>query len=48
MEVEAEAGMEEMMSLIENYQDGDLKKGELYHKLRDMNQGMLAKGEKPS
>ena len=32
------------MSLIEDYQDGDLKKGELYRTLRDMNQGTLAKG----
>jgi hypothetical protein len=44
MEVEAEAGVEEMMSLIKDYQDGDLKKGDLYRKLRDMNQGTLAKG----
>jgi hypothetical protein len=43
MEVKAEAKLEVMMSLIEDYQDGDRKKGELYHKLRDMNQGMLAK-----
>ena len=39
-----EAGLEEIMSLIEDYQDGDLKKGELYRTLRDMNQGTLAKG----
>jgi hypothetical protein len=44
MEVEAEAGVEEMMSLIEDYQDGDLKTDELYRKLRDMNQGMVAEG----
>ena len=44
MEVEAEADVEEMMSLIEDYQDGDLKKVELYHMIRDMNQGTLAKG----
>jgi hypothetical protein len=43
MEVEADAGVEEMVSLIEDYQDGDLKKGELYCKLGDMNQGKLAK-----
>jgi hypothetical protein len=28
MEVEAEAGVKEMISLIEDYQDGDIKKGE--------------------
>lgn len=44
MEVEAEAGVEEMMSLIDDYQDGDLKKGEFYRTLKDMNQGTLAKG----
>jgi hypothetical protein len=43
MEVEAEARVEEMISLIEDYQDGDIKKGELYHKLGRMNQGTLAK-----
>jgi hypothetical protein len=43
MAVEAEAGMEEMISLIEDNRDGDIKKGELYHKLGGMNQGTLAK-----
>jgi hypothetical protein len=43
MEGEAEVEVEEMISLIEDYQDGDIKKGELYHKLGGMNQGTLAK-----
>jgi hypothetical protein len=43
MEVEAEAEVEEMISLIEDYHDGDIKKGELYHKLGGMNQGTLSK-----
>jgi hypothetical protein len=34
MAVEEETGMEEMISLIEDYRDGDIKKGELYHKAR--------------
>ena len=44
MEVEDEARVEEMMSLIKDYRDGDLKKGGFYRTLRDMNQGTLAKG----
>jgi hypothetical protein len=44
MEDEVEVGVEEMMSLIEDYQNGNLKKGELYRKLGDMDQGTLAKG----
>jgi hypothetical protein len=44
MEVEAEAEVEEMMSLIEDYKYGDLKKGKLYRKLKDMNQGTPVKG----
>jgi hypothetical protein len=43
MEVEVEAEVEEMISLIEDYQDGDIKKGELYHKLGGLNQGTLSK-----
>jgi hypothetical protein len=35
--VEAEAGVKEMISLIEDYRGGDIKKGELYHKLGGMN-----------
>jgi uncharacterized membrane protein len=41
MEVEAEARVEQMMSLIEMVIS---KKGEIYRKLRDMNQGTLSKG----
>jgi hypothetical protein len=42
MEVEVEAKVKEVMSLIKDYQDRNLKKGELYRKLRDMNRGTLA------
>ena len=41
--IELEPEVEAVMDLLENYQDGDLTKGEFYRGLRDMSQGTLAK-----
>src|SRR5688572_19258354 len=42
-EIELEPEVEVVMDLLENYQDGDLTKGEFYRGLRDISQDTLAK-----
>lgn len=43
LELELEPEVEAVMDILKNYQDGDFKKGEFYHELRNISQGTLAK-----